>query len=233
MVSAAPTTKILPGEPPVEIRLRVSARARRITLRVSALDGRVTLTCPAAVPEREAMSFAASKAGWIHAQIAGRAAARRPAIGGTIPVSGHAHEIVAGAPAMEGGRLRVRPDRAAGPQVALLLKRAARDRLARAVALHAGALDVSVGRTTLRDTRSRWGSCNHRGDLMFSWRLVMAPPEVLDYVAAHEVAHRRRMDHSPAYWQICESLCPDWRTHRDWLRAHGADLHAWRFGVED
>lgn len=64
---------------------------------------------------------------------------------------------------------------------------------------------------------------------MFSWRLVMAPEEVLDYVAAHEVAHLAHMDHSAAFWAACARLCPDWRAQRDWLRVHGPALHAWRF----
>ncbi len=228
-----PTTTTLPGDPPVPIRLRASARARRITLRVSALDGRVTLTRPAGTPAREALAFATEKADWLRAQIAGRRAPRWPALGQAIPVAGEAHAIVAGRPGLGAGQLAVRADRPVGPQVAAVLKQAARARLAGAVGRHAAALDVAPRRITLRDTRSRWGSCSGRGDLMFSWRLVMAPAEVLDYVAAHEVAHLVRMDHSPAFWAVCADLCPGWRAQRDWLRHRGADLHAWRFDGED
>lgn len=233
MGATTTTTKTLPGDPPVEILLRASARARRITLRVSSLDGRVTLTRPRGMPEREALAFAAEKAGWLRAQLARRDVPRRPRIGGTIPLDDRPHAIVTGPPGIGDGCLRIRADRTAGPQVAAILKQAARARLSAAVAAHAGTLGVAVGRITLRDTRSRWGSCSHRGDLMFSWRLVMAPPRVLDYVAAHEVAHLARMDHSPAFWAVCERLCPDWRARRDWLRTGGATLHAWRFEGED
>jgi hypothetical protein len=85
----------------------------------------------------------------------------------------------------------------------------ARDRLASAVADHAAKLGRRPGRLTLRDPRSRWGSCSSRGDLMFSWRLIMAPPEVLDYVAAHEVAHLAEMNHSARLLVALPRLCPD------------------------
>ena len=85
-----------------------------------------------------------------------------------------------------------------------------------------------MARVTLRDTRSRWGSCTAQGALNFSWRLVLAPPHVLDYLAAHEVAHLVHMDHSPAYWAVAERLAPDLVVSEAWLKANGAGLH--RFG---
>jgi hypothetical protein len=84
-------------------------------------------------------------------------------------------------------------------------------------------------RITLRDTRSRWGSCASSGALSYSWRLIMAPPEVLDYVAAHEVAHLAEMNHSAAYWAGVARLLPGYEAPRQWLRAHGAGLHRYRF----
>lgn len=224
--------KMLPGDPPVEIVLRRSARARRITLRVSALDGRISLTRPIRVSEAEAMRFAHEKAPWIRAQVARLEPVRQVALGMTIPVEGVPLAVCAGVPGMDAAGIRVSPARPAGPQVAAILKTLARERLAAAVAYHAAALDLSPGRLTLRDTRSRWGSCTARGDLMFSWRLIMSPADVLDYVAAHEVAHLRHMDHSRAFWATVEQTRPDWRVHRDWLRTQGAALHAWRFAAD-
>ena len=130
MGSPEMTTRSLPGDPPLTLRLRTSARARRITLRVSSLDGRVTLTRPAGTPEREALAFASEKADWLRAQIARREASRRPELGGTIPLAGRPHEIGAGAPGVGEGVIRVAPGRPVGPQVAAILKQAARDRLA-------------------------------------------------------------------------------------------------------
>ena len=105
----------------------------------------------------------------------------------------------------------------------------ARERLTSAVAAYAETLGRPFGRITLRDPRSRWGSCSSKGDLMFSWRLIMAPPEVLDYVAAHEVAHLAEMNHSDRFWAVCRRLCPETDKHRRWSKQNGAELLAWRF----
>jgi predicted metal-dependent hydrolase len=96
--------------------------------------------------------------------------------------------------------------------------------------VHAATLGVDLRRITIRDTRSRWGSCSGLGNLNFSWRLMLAPLAVMDYVAAHEVAHLRELNHSPRFWQHVESLCPDYREHRLWLRRNGGLLAAWPEG---
>ena len=221
---------ILPGNPPIALTLRRSARARRISLRVSALDGRVTLTLPKGLPEREALDFARSKQDWLQ----GHLEARRPEVsvmpGARIPVEGQLYAVATGTGkrvTVEGYTLLV-----PGGQPARLqawLKTLARDRLATASDRYSAALGRPYGRLTLRDTRSRWGSCSSSAGLSYSWRLIMAPPEVLDYVAAHEVAHLEQMNHSPAFWGLVEDLMPDYGTHRRWLRQHGTDLHRYRF----
>ncbi len=109
----------------------------------------------------------------------------------------------------------------------------ARDRLVAACDGHAARLGRGYRSLTLRDTRSRWGSCSAAGGLMFSWRLILAPPEILDYVAAHEVAHLAEMNHSPAFWRVVAGLCPDYARHRAWLRKHGQTLHAYDFSGRD
>jgi predicted metal-dependent hydrolase len=109
------------------------------------------------------------------------------------------------------------------------LKSEARLALARAVAEKAVALNLRPPAFSLRDTTSRWGSCSPGGTLSFSWRLILAPPEVLDYVAAHEVAHIREMNHGPHFWKLCESLVADMEPPRAWLRRNGPDLH--RYGA--
>ena len=105
----------------------------------------------------------------------------------------------------------------------------AQARLAAASDRHAATLGRPFTAIALRDTRSRWGSCTADGRLMYSWRLAMAPPEVLDDVAAHEVAHLAHMDHSPRFWSVVETLCPGWPAHRRWLREHGGALQGWQF----
>ena len=221
---------ILPGDPPVAIQSRTHRRARRITLRIGAADGRVTLTRPPGVPEAEALAFARAREGWLRGKLEDRPRDVGVRPGEEVPVEG-APLVVTAAPGrarIEGGRLLV-PEGRAGPAAAALLKHLARDRLTAAADRHAAALGVEWGPLALRDPRGRWGSCSAAGRLMFSWRLAMAPPDVLDYVAAHEVAHRVRMDHSPAFWAVVERLRPDWRTARDWLHAEGPGLHRYRF----
>jgi hypothetical protein len=89
-------------------------------------------------------------------------------------------------------------------------------------------LGVKVRRITVRDATSRWGSCSTTGVLSFSWRLVLAPAAILDYVAAHEVAHLKEMNHGPRFWALVEQTYPDMRSAKRWLQAHGMELH--RYG---
>ena len=227
---------VLPGDPPVEVHLRRSAQARRFSLRVSRLDGRVTLSLPARAREAEAMAFLAAQEDWLRRTLSRMEGgqATRVAPGVALPVEGRLLRLEpAGGRAIrvEDDRLLVPGDPAqAGARVAAWLKVLARDRLALASARHAGQVGRSFARLSLRDTRSRWGSCSHEGTLMYSWRLVMAPPEVLDYVAAHEVAHLVEMNHSDAYWAVVERICPGWQRQRAWLRDRGGELHRFRFG---
>lgn len=230
------STHVLPGNPPVAVQLRRSPRAKRFSLRVSRSDGRVSLSLPIWAPEAEALAFLRSREGWLRRHLDAAPGAKLARIGAEIPVCGRPCEVVAGtgrAARLVDGRIFVPQDARQAYRIKALLTALARERLAEAVARHAETLGRVPGRLTLRDTRSRWGSCSAKGDLMFSWRLIMAPPDVLDYVAAHEVAHLVEMNHSPAYWRVCARLRPDYGTHRDWLRRNGADLLAWRFDMSE
>lgn len=223
----------LAGNPPVEVQLRRSARARRLSLRVSRLDGRVTLTLPKRLKLREATDFIEERADWIRGHLGEIGWAERPRFGGAVPIEGEMVTLIPGPgrrPERQGAAL-VLPDDPArvAARTAAYLKTLARERLAEATARHSAALGLPHGKLTLRDTRSRWGSCTHRGDLMYSWRLIMAPPEVLDYVAAHEVAHLKEHNHSPAFWATCHALCPETDRHRAWLKSEGHRLHRYRF----
>ncbi|SLN76009.1 hypothetical protein ROG8370_03838 [Roseovarius gaetbuli] len=224
---------VLPGNPPVELSLRRSPRARRISLRVSGLDGRVTLTLPRGVPEAEALDFARTKADWLRAQMAQRPVTVVVTHGLEVPLEGQVMRIAQGTGqrVVQGSAtLHVPggPD-TAGARLEGWLKARARDRLAAASDHYAGLLGLGYSRITLRDTRSRWGSCSSSGALSYSWRLIMAPPEVLDYVAAHEVAHLAEMNHSPAFWAVVARLMPGYGAPRTWLRREGGALHRYRF----
>lgn len=221
----------LPGTPPVPLTLRKSARARRISLRISQLDGRVTLTYPFGVAESEALRFAHQKEAWIRQHLDDRPNPETVQIGQSIPVEGIQRRIVAA----KGRKVMLNPDEIAVPtgsearRLARFLKELARDRLTEACDDYAAMLGRSYSSLTMRDTRSRWGSCSSQGGLMFSWRLILAPSEVLHYVAAHEVAHLVEMNHSPAFWSQVEHIFGPYKQPRRWLRDHGVELHHYRF----
>lgn len=222
---------VLDGDPPVALLLRRSARARRISLRVSRLDGRVTLTLPPGVPEREALAFALDRADWIRGHLGDMTPSVAVAPGTDLPVEGRPRRIEAAV----GRRILLDENRIAvpgdpiGPRLQAFLKARARDRLAAASDRHAAALGLPYARLSLRDPRSRWGSCSSRGTLMYSWRLILAPPEVLDYVCAHEVAHLAEMNHSDRFWQVVRRLYGPFEAERRWLRNEGGALHRFVF----
>ena len=150
--------------------------------------------------------------------------------GATVPLSGVALPIVhrpgaRGGAWIEGGALIVTGDaRFLARRVTDFLRAEARRRLAGQALAKAGAAGLMVRRVVVKDTRSRWGSCTADGTLMFSWRLVMAPADVQDYVVGHEVAHLRHMDHSRAFWALAAQLTPHKRAATRWLATHGAGL---------
>ena len=227
----------LPGQMGVSLILRRSARARRFSLRVSRLDGRVTLSMPLHARESEALAFAALQADWIRRAQAGAAAPVQVGFGSVIPFAGRALTLTPAnlrAPRAEDGLLLVPPDPArVAIRVQSWLKLQARNRLHAATDHYAGALGQRCTAITLRDTRSRWGSCAPGGAIMYSWRLIMAPPAVLEYVAAHEVAHLAEMNHSPAFWAVVRRLMPGYELHRRWLKRDGNALHRYVFAAPE
>jgi predicted metal-dependent hydrolase len=227
----------LSGDPPIAIGIRQSPRARRMTLRISRADGSVTLTMPRGTPVREGLAFAADREEWlrrhlgdIRATLGGQHGLR---FGATVSFRGEPLTLVPAKvrrPMIQGQDLFL-PDGEdrVGARVQAFLKATARDVLAEATDQHAKRIGRQWGRLTLRDTKGRWGSCSPRGDLMYSWRLIMAPEDVLDYVVVHEVAHLAQMNHSPAFWAVVAELMPEYERSRAWLRTNGASLHAVRF----
>jgi predicted metal-dependent hydrolase len=213
------------------VSVRVSPRARRLSLRVDAASRGVELVLPRRFSERTALGFVDAHRGWIAARIAAMPAARRLADGASVPVFGAPHRIRhvldrAAAPVtIADGEIRVRGD----PDH---LPRRVRDHLIalakREFALRARALAARLGKTItrvgVRDPKSRWGSCSSTGSLSFSWRLVLAPDAVIDYVVAHEVAHLIEMNHGPRFWRLVASLVPDVDAPRVWLRRHRLEL---------
>ena len=225
----------LTQEPALAVQIKRSRRARRMSLRVSAIDGRITLTLPPHVPMRSAQAFLDEKQDWIRQAVEKCPAAVPVQIGAQLPIAGHLCPIVEGpgrAARLTHGVIEA-PKHRTGAATLALIKQMARERLSTATARFASALGETHGRITLRDTRSRWGSCTSDGNVMYSWRLVLAPLDVLDYVAAHEVAHLRHMNHSPQFWAAVDQLYPGYDTPRHWLRTHGTSLHRYQFSASD
>lgn len=221
------------------IAIRRLPSARRLTLRVRASEGDAVLTLPGHVSLAQARRFAEKHAEWLGKRLSALPE-RVPFLpGAAIPLRGLEH-LLEHRP--HGRGLAWTEDDPEMPRVVVagqvehfsrrvmdFFKREARRDLEEAVERHAGALEVRTSRLRLGDPVSRWGSCSHRGSLSFSWRLVMAPPNVLDYLAAHEVAHRREMNHGPRFWAVVERLCPDYEDAERWLKTKGAGLH--RYGA--
>lgn len=220
------------------VTLRRSARARRITLTAPHDGGPPRLTAPPQASLSEIRMFLLRQEDWLRDALARAPQPVEVRPGARLPVAGRMRLVMTmpGArrpPALDGDRLVLQggDPTAAGPRIEAWLKERARAELTAIARACAAELGASPGRITLRDTRGRWGSCASSGNLSFSWRLAMAPPETLDYVAAHEAAHLLEMNHGPRFWELVERLRPGWRRQRDWLRREGPGLMLYRFGA--
>jgi len=219
----------------VEIILRTNPRARRFIVKVDPATGEVSVVAPSSRSFERALDFARKEKDWIAGRLANVPEPVQLDLGATIMFKGVEHVIRSG----EGKGTPVWIDRdASRPTIRVggkpehasrrivdWLKREARRRIDERVAVYAAELDVRPKRITIRDTSSRWGSCSSARSLSFSWRLVLAPPPVLDYVVAHEVAHLRELNHRPRFWRLVDELVPEVEKSQAWLSAHGALLH--------
>ncbi len=219
-----------------------NARARRIILRMNPKGEGIVLTVPPGTTQREALNFAVSQSAWITARLKRTLETVAFADGVEVPFRGEMHMICH----RPTPRRTVWCEEGTGegelPSLCVSgrgehlprrlkdwLKAQARSDLSAASNHYAAAMGLKYSRLSIRDQSSRWGSCSSTGALSYSWRLVMAPPDVLDYVAAHEVAHLAEMNHGPAFWALVERNCPHTKTAKHWLKQNGRGLH--RYGV--
>lgn len=217
------------GSPPISVKLRRTARARRMTLRLSRLDGQATLTVPQRISDRTISEFLSDKETWLRQQLEQTPDRIVPMVGVNVLYKGAPHTLTKGQKIQVlDGQISV-PEIATTTRLRAFFKLQARDTIVPLVDTYTTKLNRHCNRLTLRDTRSRWGSCSQDGNLMFSWRLIMAPPAVLEYVVVHEVSHLVELNHSAAYWDVVESLMPNYRAHKNWLRENGTKLHALDF----
>ncbi len=225
----------------VAVDIRRHPRARNYTLRVAGPARPPVLTMPRRGSLAEARRFLDRHAAWLTRQLDRLPRPIAIVDGAVIPLRGVPHRVrhapgrrgtVAVAAGVDGPLLLVAGEAAhLRRRLVDFLKREARRDLEAAVLRHAASLGVRPRAIRLRDQTSRWGSCAVNGHLSFSWRLVMAPPMVLDYLAAHEVAHLRELNHSRRFWRLVETLCPHTEAARTWLNGKGAALHA--IGAEE
>jgi predicted metal-dependent hydrolase len=219
------------------VRWHRSTRARRVSLKICPREAAVIVTLPARSSRRAGMALLTEHAAWVTQRLAAIEAPPALAHGAEIPVGDVPHRIVhaperrgaappgSGADWIEDGALIVTGAAEFLPRrVADLLRAEAARRIGAALGPHAEALGVRPSAVRLKDTQSRWGSRASNGTLSFSWRLVMAPGWVLDYVVAHEAAHLRELNHSPRFWALVEARTPHRRAATEWLKRHGPRL---------
>lgn len=213
-----------------QIEWRRSRRARRVSLRIDPRGGAVVVTLPIRAARNAGMALLMSNADWICDCLAALPDAVPFADGAVIPIGGQPHRIrhMPGARRgawVEAGELRVSGDTEfLRRRVLDFLRREARARLAVLVAAKSARIEAAPRRVSVKDTRTRWGSCASDGSLAFSWRLVMAPEFVQDYVAAHEVAHLRHMNHGKRFWALVDRLTPHTASAIAWLHSDGSRL---------
>jgi predicted metal-dependent hydrolase len=224
---------VLPTSPDIVVNVRRSARAKQMTLRVSALDGRVSITAPNRLPMRDIEAFILEKEAWLRDKVSAMPEQVSVTFDTAIPINGVLHDIVPSAVkriVISENQLHIPSHtKAPGAQALGFIKTLARDLIVEEADFYAGKLGLPYAKISLRDAKSRWASCNDQGAIMFSWRLIMAPPKVLSYVVAHEVAHLRHMNHSDRFWNEVRSLFGEYSEQRQWLRENGSNLHQYKF----
>jgi predicted metal-dependent hydrolase len=209
---------------------RRSARARRISVRVDPSDGVVVVTLPPRAGRGAGLALLNSHIGWVADRIAALPEAIAFTSGALVPLGGVPHVIRHVPQARGGAWLSGTEIHVAGApeflrrRITDFLKAEARRRLSELVAAKAADAGLTPGRLAVKDTSTRWGSCAADGSLAFSWRLVMAPHFVQDYVAAHEVAHLRHMNHGKPFWALVDRLTPHTKAAIPWLRREGPRL---------
>ncbi len=215
----------------------LSERARRISLKVKNSEREVHVVVPGVRALSKAKQFAREQRDWIDVQLESLPPPMPFRPGEYILFQGQEYQLISppgkGRPKISRSRQKIivpSPDAESFPgRVRRLLIREAREELTAASHYYAEKLDKRVGKVSVRDQSSRWGSCitrNGEGHISYSWRLICAPPEILEYVAAHECAHLVHDDHSKAFWDVCHSIYDDVKNATKWLNKNGAKLHA-------
>jgi predicted metal-dependent hydrolase len=214
------------------IIIRKHSTSRRMVLRYQPLQHQISLTLPRYVSLKKGLHFVEEKRDWLTQQINEKSPQIPFVNGQVIPVLGKDYTLRhvggRGTISVTGNEILIHGDESFMKRRLLdWLKRQAKQEISAIADFKGKMIHKSVGKISLRDTSSRWGSCSHEGNLSFSWRLVFAPYEVLYYVVCHEVAHIEHHNHSHAFWKAVHLLCPNYESYRDWLKIHGHKLYTY------
>lgn len=237
----------------IPIKFRRHPKARRLTLRVSSTDRSAIVTVPPFCSDSETITFLENHRTWLFQQFEKIPEAAPFSPNSLIPLRGELHKLVFAGQSRGKGVVwieenkktnsdEIEPDQPEFPEIHIngteqfaprrltrwLIDQARKDLYERS-GWHSKNLGLSFKKIMIKDQRSRWGSCSSAGVLSYSWRLILAPTEVLDYVAAHEVAHLAEMNHGPNFWALVDQTLPTYKTAKNWLRENGSDLH--RYGA--
>lgn len=214
-----------------QIKIRRSARARRITLRVCQVTGGLKITIPSNLKISVLRIFINKNMNWIRTNLKNISPPILITDGVLLPIKGQDRKVFTDVTLKscyilkETELILPTSQDLLETQVKSVLKQIAGDYFSITCDNYAERLGVSFSKISIKDPKSRWGSCSSDKKLMFSWRLIMAPLAVSSYVAAHEIAHLLQMNHSQKYWNVVGSIYPNYRDQRNWLRENGRNLH--------
>ena len=216
----------------IPIVIRRHPSSRRMTIRYQPLQKFISLTLPRYVGVRQGLDFISSKRNWIANQLNSHPERTPFSDGSQLPILGQTYTLRhvggRGTIKLEGDELLVYGDiEFMERRVRTWIKEFAKAEISKLAHEKASLIGTNIARISLRDNSSCWGSCTRGGNLSFSWRLIFAAPEILDYVVCHEVAHRIEHNHSKRFWAVVESICPSWEKHYNWLHANGKTLYSY------
>jgi len=221
------------GSPEINLSIRKSNKARRVSIRISGATKEVFLIIPKHVSVLNAKQFALEKEQWIRRQLKSKIVFSKVRLGSFVPIEGFDYLIESG----KNKRVKVESDKILIPShsidiskhVKAYLFELSRQRFFSKTKYYCELIGKNFSRINIKDPKTRWGSCNSKGNLMYSWRLILAPKSVLEYLVVHEVSHLVEMNHSTKFWQHVEKLMPNFRESQLWLKKNGQKLHSYQF----
>jgi len=218
---------------PSHIHIKHSKRAKRVALRLDPIERIFHLVVPKGMSMRKAAAFAEGHERWMQEKLSSLPPKVGFEDGAVLPILGqrtlikihHEQDLKVTKIILEDGVLHVRTNKDdPSGRIVRFLKTLIKDELSILSHEKVARIGKAISSVSVRDTKSRWGSCSSDNNLSYSWRLVFAPPEAFDYVVAHEVAHLEHLNHSKAFWNLCEALSENYDEGKYWMKAHGSEL---------